>query len=52
MFGALIIGIGIGVVYLTNQGVTGETPPPAHSFLQQENGSYLLQENGSKIIIT
>lgn len=34
------------------QNINPTPPPPDHSFLQQENLSYILQENGSKIIIT
>lgn len=51
MFGGIAIGIGLAIVFLSNQGASGNSPPPGNGFLQQENLFLINQENGFHILL-
>ncbi len=51
MFGALALGIGLGIVFVNNQAAgAGGTPPSSLHYIQQD-GSDFVQQNGTSLFL-
>lgn len=51
MFGGIAIGIGIAIIFLSNQGAGTDLTPPTDEFFIQQDGAYFTQQDGSFYII-
>ena len=51
MFGSIVIGIGIGIVFIANQGATGTpVPPVTSSYLLADGTAYLLADGTNMLL--